>query len=128
MSTRAIIGILNEDNSVYGLWQWNDGEGLLPLLQENFKTIEDTCSLIGLGMINLMCTEEEAVDLDNWKAEHKIKIEGEWYKYHNAMIFKSHTYFGREPTTYKNMEDALGQDINYLYLYDPKTQAWSVHS
>lgn len=32
MSTRAIIGIQNEDGSITGGWQWNDGMGLAPLL------------------------------------------------------------------------------------------------
>lgn len=38
MSTRAIIGIQNEDGSITGGWQWNDGMGLAPLLCRQFNT------------------------------------------------------------------------------------------
>lgn len=29
MSTRAIIGIKNENGTITGGWQWNDGMGLI---------------------------------------------------------------------------------------------------
>lgn len=38
MSTRAIIGIQNENGSITGGWQWNDGMGLAPLLCRQFNT------------------------------------------------------------------------------------------
>lgn len=40
MSTRAIIGIRNEDGTITGGWQWNDGMGLISLLRKEFDTVE----------------------------------------------------------------------------------------
>lgn len=40
MSTRAIIGIQNNDGTITGAWQWNDGMNIASLLKREFDTLE----------------------------------------------------------------------------------------
>lgn len=126
MSTRAIIGALKPDDTVLGVWQWNDGEGLLPLLMENFKTINDIAPLIKLGVINLICDDEGFRDLAKWQIDCKMESQGIWHHFGNAHAYQCNDYRGSKPTLYRNVDEAAGQDINCLYLFDMKTFSWSV--
>lgn len=126
MSTRAIIGVLKEDDTVIGLWQWNDGDGLLPLLRNNFKSLEDIEPLLKLGVINLLCDKEGEEYLVNWQKENRLNNQGTWYRFGEAYVYQSNDYRGSKPTLYRNVKEAAGQDINFLYLFDIKNFTWSV--
>lgn len=126
MSTRAIVGMKNADGSIRGMWIWNDGMGLKQLLVKNFHTIDEINSLIELGMINCLYTEKAAKELDEWRRDNHIVKEGEWISFRKARAYREFRHIEREPEVYANMEEARGQDINYLYLYDPETNSWEV--
>lgn len=126
MSTRAIIGALRPDDTVLGVWQWNDGEGLLPLLEENFRTIGELSPLLSLGVINLICDNEASHELMDWQWKRGLANEGVWHHFGNAHAYQCNDYQGSKPTLYRNVDEAAGQDINCLYLFDMKTFSWSV--
>lgn len=128
MSTRAIIGVENKDGSITGLWQWNDGEGLKELLNKHFNTIEKVKELISLGVINSIFTEEEADELDKWFEENNFTKEGDYILLHGVKVYQEFRHKGKEPETYENIMYAIGQDINYLYLFDEETNTWSVYT
>lgn len=128
MSTRAIIGVKNNDGSITGLWQWNDSSGLKFLLQKNFDTINKVMELINLGMISCLYNKKDADELDKWKEKYDIQEEGEWKSFGNVKAYQETRYKDKMPKVYKDFEDAFGQDIDYLYLFDAETNIWSVYS
>lgn len=127
MSTRAIIGYKNPDSSITGLWQWNDGAGLLPLLRENFNTFDKVKALVSLGMISCLCTSKEAHELDVWMKSLDID-NGRWIAFDNTKAYQDSHHIGRETKVYKDMADACGQDINFLYLFAPDENTWEVYT
>lgn len=143
MSTRAIIGIQNSDGSVKGGWQWNDGMDLMPLLKSQFDTIEKVTDLISNGVWNNIVSPRDKEVL-----EHFTK----WAKrgdssYYIVPVGKCHLLkekpndnaefcFGGDKgiiinadgsMTYESFEVAIGQDINYLYLFYPDTKKWKMY-
>lgn len=142
MSTRAIIGIKNLDGTITGAWQWNDGMGLLPLLRKQFNTTEKVHELVKNGIWNNIVSPK-----DNETLKHFT----EWTKRENSDYYlvpvgKCHllkekpcdnaeycfngddgiTINKDGSMTFRNLETANGQDINYLYLYHPDTNKWEV--
>jgi len=143
MSTRAIIGIQNKDGSITGGWQWNDGEGLLPLLKSQFNTTEKIVELIQNGVWSTIISPKD---------NEALEVYSEWTKrknsiYHITSVGKCHLLktkpndnaefcFGGDKgitintdgsMTFENFECANGQDINYLYLFNPETQKWKMY-
>ncbi len=142
MSTRAIIGIHNEDGSIKGGWQWNDGMGLIPLLKSQFNTIGKIEKLISNGVWNNIVSPRDKETLDHFM---------EWTKrdnsdYYLVSVGKCHLLkekpndnvefcFGGDEgiiinvdgsMTFEDFERANGQDINYLYLFYPDTEQWKM--
>ena len=143
MSTRAIIGIQNNDGSIKGGWQWNDGMNLKSLLKSQFDTIEKVNELISNGVWNNIVSPRDKKTLDHFT---------EWTKrdnsdYYIVSVGKCHLLkekpndnaefcFGGDEgiiindngsMTFENFERALGQDINYLYLFYPETKEWKIY-
>lgn len=143
MSTRAIIGIQNKDGSINSGWQWNDGKGLLPLLKSQFNATEKIVELISNGVWNNIVSPRDKETLEHFT---------EWTKrddsdYYLVSIGKCHLLkekpndnaefcFGGDEgiiinddgsMIFEDFERANGQDVNYLYLFNPKTQEWKVY-
>jgi hypothetical protein len=142
MGTRAIIGIKNKDGSIKAGWQWNDGKGLKPLLKSQFNTVEKIEELISNGVWNVIVAPKATADL---------KLFTEWTKRENSSYYlvpvgtchllkerpNDNAQFAfrenRDITvnedgsvTFKDFKTAIGQDIGYLYLFDPETGEWNV--
>lgn len=140
MSTRAIIGIQNEDGSITGGWQWNDGMGLAPLLCRQFNTKEKVLELIRNGVWNNIVFPND---------KEILGVFTEWTKRENSNYYlvsvgkchilkerpcdNSEFCFGGDDgivinedgsMTFADFDTANGQDINYLYLFYPETQKW----
>lgn len=130
MSTRAIIGIKNEDGSITGAWQWNDGGNLTSLLNKNFNTIEKATEIINEGMWSTMFTNKGAEKHERWLKDELHKEENEnipprqYTKIYDIQLLKHEGYYQRPPARYESFEDAMGQDINYLYLFNKNTNKW----
>jgi hypothetical protein len=130
MSTRAIIGIKNNEGSITGAWQWNDGGGLTSLLNKKFNTIDKVVELINQGMWNCMFSKKEAEEYEKWLKDNLYKNRNKDIPPHKYMsingiqLLKDERYYERLPETYKSFDDAIGQDINYLYLFDTDTNKW----
>lgn len=119
MSTRAIIGIKRDDGAILGAWQWNDGADLEDLLNRYFGSDEAAEDLVHLGVFSsLMTTDDaESVKIDLLK----IGICSHYIPFHGAAVFpadKRGQFFEGVPTVYAGLEDALEQDINYVYLWE----------
>lgn len=143
MSTRAIIGIQNKDGSICGGWQWNDGKGLLPLLKNQFDTTEKIIELISNGVWNNIVSPRNKETLEHFK-EFTKKPDSDYYI---VSVGKCHLLkekpndnaafcFGSDEgisinsdgsMTFEDFETADGQDINYLYLFNPETREWNVY-
>ncbi len=59
MSTRAIIGIQNNDGTITGAWQWNDGMNIASLLRREFDTLEKAQELIKNGVWNNIISQKK---------------------------------------------------------------------
>lgn len=134
MSTRAILGIKLENGTIAGAWQWNDGKGLRPLLNKVFNTIDKATRLIDEGVWSTMFTKKEMEEYEDWLVNELYKGRKEQVPYHSytdvlgVKLLKQERHENDGPTLYENFEEALNQDINYLYLFDPQTNRWTVHS
>ena len=135
MSTRAIIGIQKADGMILGAWQWNDGSDLIGVLNEHFNTPEKATLLISHGIWNNLMTQKEAEEFDHWffTELHKGKTAPEQYAHFyidvcGIKLLKHHHQVNSSPTLYPDFETALGQDINYLYLFNEAIGKWDAYS
>lgn len=119
MSTRAIIGIKRNDGSILGAWQWNDGNDLEELLNCYFGNDELAEELVQQGVFSSLMTTGDAERVK--RDLLKIGICSNYIPFHGAAVFpadKRGQFFEGVPTVYADLEDALGQDINYVYLWE----------
>ena len=118
MSTRAIIAVYNMDGSITGIWCWNDGYNIIDNLKMDFSTDQGLDFLFkNFGMINTIFTKEEFEDYKSWAEKESIDIsDKEFIPFGNSVILQDKTYKGSEPKVYKDIQDALDQDINVLYV------------
>lgn len=133
MSTRAIIGIINDEGSVLGAWQWSDGKGLLPILNKVFNASEKAMSLINEGTwATMFFSKAEKEEFEDWlvndlyRGRKQEVPEHSYEDVYGVQLLKYKHHTGKA-VVYQNYEEAIGQDINYLYLFDPKTNYWSVY-
>lgn len=119
MSTRAIIAIKNDNNTIIGAWCWNDGYDIIENLRADFSSNEAIEFLLKLGMFNTIFTKEAAADYKKWCKEQGIQCDDkEFHEYGNSVVLQDKRNIGREVEKYKDLQEALGQDINVLYLYE----------
>ena len=132
MSTRAIIGIRTTNGAILGAWQWCDGEGMAPMLNKHFPTEEKAMQLINQGMWSTMFTADEKEEYENWLVNDLCKGDASRVSYHSYTeicgmhLLRHEHHENRPPEIYPNLEDALGQDINFLYLFDRESGEWEV--
>lgn len=125
MSTRALVGFMPEDGEdrVTLAWQWNDGDLLKTYLKELFNSPEQVQELVNLGVYSALLDEKEI----EWFSTHQIKAPGKIKKLRktpNMYVIISKHQIGETPTTYKNVEEAAAQDVNYVFLYDTFNNCW----
>lgn len=143
MSTRAIIGIQNTDGTITAGWQWNDGGGLGPLLRRHYNTIDKIQTLINNGVWSTIITPKD---------KESLTLFTDWVKRENSGYYivsagkckllkqkpndtakfcfggdKGITINNDGSMTFDNFETAHGQDINYLYLFNPETNKWKTY-
>lgn len=123
MSTRALIGFMptNNENKVTLAWQWNDGDNLKQFLKD-LNSPEQVQELVDLGMYGSLIDEEAA----KYFSKHPL-IDGKVIKLKktpNMYVTTSKRYDGEKAVTYNNVEDAMGQDVNYVFLYDIFNNCW----
>lgn len=130
MSTRAIIGIKQANGTIKGAWQWNDGQGMTSILNQNFNTLEKAEELIEEGMWSVIYTKQEASNHENWLKNDLYKGRNEKipvhsYKELNGMqILRDGHDENRKPCIYSSFKDAKDQDISYIYLFDREKSEW----
>lgn len=131
MSTRAIIGIKNPDGSILGAWQWNDGDCIINDLNRNFNTAEKARLLISQGMWSTMFTKTEMECYEKWLVKDLYKGNEAKIPQHSytevcgVYLLKYPHHDGKGPETYSDFEEASGQDINHIFLFNPETSKWT---
>ena len=137
MSTRAIFAKQLEDGKYLGGWQWNDGNIIPSELTKRISTLAEAELLISLGEWRCLMNRNEknehikfceSLNKNNPKhyaEEEKPKFQkiGKYYvllKNHKSVEFN-------KPQIYDSIEDMLGQDVNYVYVFDTMVNKWIKH-
>ena len=134
MSTRAIFAKALTDGTYIGGWQWNDGGNYTASeLNKKLSNEEDVDKLISLGQWNNMFSRKDMTDFIEWYNREignfdKKKIVTEIGKYHILQDANVKSMSLPHKSNYKDMEEMLGQDINYVYIYYPENNIWKKHS
>jgi len=124
MSTRAYIGIKNENGTVTAIYNHSDGglENLGHLLRKYFKTEEQVRELIGVGFISSIQDMETYRELK--KSCYGFK-EAEWKNLNSVIGIKIHLMPVDENATILNsIEETIGYMIGYAYLFVPEENKW----
>ncbi len=138
MGTRAIIGYINDKGNVVGAWQWLDGEDLLPALRYYFNDMESINSLIQQGCWSILVTPKYVREYMNPSvmAERGYKLipVNKCYilKYPhmnaNNIADNKEIKVVNNTLVFRDIAVAFGQDINYLFLFNPITKKWKTFS
>lgn len=124
MSTRAYIGIKNENGTVTVIYNHSDGglENLGHLLRKYFKTEEQVRELIDTGFISSI------QDMETYR-EFKKSLYGfkdtEWKNLNSVVGIKIHLMpVGEDATTLNSIEETIGYMIGHAYLFVPEENKW----
>lgn len=130
MSTRAILGIKKADGSILGAWQWNDGAGLTGLLNKKFNSLDKAMSLISEGMWSTMFTRNEKDEFEDWLVNDLYKDSPDkvtprkYIGLSDVYLLKYECHENRSPEIYTDFKEVSEQDINHIYLFNPKINKW----
>lgn len=143
MSTRAIIGIQNNDGTITGAWQWNDGMNIASLLRREFDTLEKTQELIKNGVWNNIISQKSKDPLRSFidwtkraNSDYYLVAVGNCYLLKEKPCDTAEFCFGDDEgitvnadgsMTFETFEVTNGQDINYLYLFYPEANEWKIY-
>ena len=134
MSTRAIIGVQTDENQAFkGAWQWNNGGTPLPILSKYFNSVDKINKLIDIGHYGCLMSARDAEEFKEWlvgRGEPLYLIEKRFVDVlGNGKAFAYISYEGqdRPAETFENLSDALGQDVSYVYIFNPETKKWKRH-
>ena len=134
MSTRAIVGVVQNDGSFLGAWQWNDGGYIIDKLNRKFVDDKSVKDLLSVGMWSAMYgarefknhfptaridTNTNVAYIDNRNYIHHALIVNNVF-----LTIESDELYDKQPRVYKNVEEAFSQDINYIYIYFPQLHRW----
>lgn len=134
MSTRAIFAKVLTDGTYIGGWQWNDGGSYtVSELNKKLSNEEDVDKLIALGQWDTMYSKKALTDFIEWYNKDignfdKNKIVTEIGKYHILQGANVNHRSLPHELNYKDMEEMLGQDIDYVYIYYPENNIWKKHT
>ena len=124
MSTRAIVGYKKANGEIVGVLVWCDAfpDNLGRKLRSNFKTFSDIEQLIAVGEMESICSEAEKQHLEELFPDQMKRTK--WIKHKNIYMHQLPHHLNRGPETYKDLNEARDQDINYVYLFNKKTNKW----
>ena len=144
MSTRAIIGIRNENGTITGGWQWNDGRGLISLLSKEFDTVEKIQELISNGVWNNITGPRDKQEINQFMewanrqgSDYSVVPVGRCFLLKEEPCDNASFCFGDEEgitinadgsMTFADFATANSQDINYMYLFNPMTSTWRTYT
>ena len=137
MSTRAIIAIPTE-KGYKTAWCWNDGfpDNLGRILRTKFKTKELADELVGHHSFSCLMTAKEVEEHKEWRKKNGIGVNDWDIKYivlSNGCVLLSYPYNGKTVAGkgkygfFSNIEDMLGQDLNYVYVFEEETGKWKMY-
>lgn len=132
MSTHAIIGFIEPLTGViYGGWQWSDGGNASPILRKYFLTLPIVQELVKQGAWSSLLSPRDSYL--KWFRERPndyiIKQVGKcWVAKQKDLSISSFKEAKDGVLVYKSIIDAYGQDINYLYLFNPLNNKWYTFS
>lgn len=119
MSTRAIVGFRRSDGTIVGAWNWNDGYDIEDDLVRDFKSLMDVHFLLELGMFSTIFSQKEYDDYVAWAHKEDIDVSDRVVvKYGKSVILQDKHHLDREPAEYTDLDHALAQDVNIVYLFE----------
>ena len=119
MSTRAIIGVRNNQGGITGAWCWSDGYDIFNDLKRDFSSDAGIDYILNMGMFSTIFSKKEAEEFKSWRKENGIEVdETEFFNYGNSVILQDKIYRDREAEHYKDLDEVLDQDINVAYIYE----------
>jgi len=130
MSTRAIMGVVQGNGSFLGALQWNDGGNIWELLNRKFIDDKSVSDLLSVGMWSTMWGPRQYKEyltdtIRNFEGNPDIINRVKSAKMlSNGVYFIKDYYHDKSPQVYKSVLDALGQDVNYVYVYFPELHKW----
>jgi len=136
MSTRAIFAKQLPDGTYVGGWQWNDGGCFYPSeLNKRFSTEEKVDELISVGEWKGIFSKKEKEEHIQWYKEKISKAEADdlmFKKIGQAYVLldrikeerknKINNFY--QPKNYESLDDMLGQDLNFVYVFNPLFCTW----
>ncbi len=124
MSTRAYIGIKNENGTVTAIYNQSDGglDNLGHLLRKYFKTEESVKELLGFGYISSV----QDLETYNYCKENFSSFnDAEWKELNTVSDCKIRLIPVREKAeTLNDIEEVMGCMICYAYLFVPSENKW----
>ena len=130
MSTRAIIGKKLADGKIKGICVWNDGfpNILGSLIRRTVKTEADLDKLLEIKSCSSLMSKKGMKEFAEL-SEKKFGITSEFNQvFSNLFAYEQNdNYVASENGTYKSVEECLGQDLNYVYIFDPVTNKWKTY-
>ena len=126
MSTRAYIGIKNENGKVTAIYNQSDGslQNLGHLLRKNFKTEEQIRELLNIGYISSI---QDIKMYNHLKSQLSSFDESEWKDLSTVNGLKVHLMPVGEPAEeLNNIMDVMkgASMICYAYLFVPEDNKW----
>lgn len=126
MGTRATIGMLQPDDTVLAIYCHNDGypSYLGKMLTTHYSTKSQVKKLIQLGDISQLKSKLAPRPFQRHSFDNPAK--GVTLAYHRD---RQEPWERTKPSIYTDKENFVNHaETSYVYLYDPKTQSWSVAS
>lgn len=124
MSTRAIIGIKNEDGTITGAWQWNDGDMSTSFLNSHFNTLDKAKELIAQGAWGTLFTAEEKDNFEALMRKSECDISYISFVSVGELFITKQAHYSNDPAMYKDYINMAEQDINHTFLFNPLTSKW----
>lgn len=126
MGTRATIGMLQPDDTILAIYCHNDGypSYLGKMLATYYSTKSQVKKLIQLGDISQLKSKLAPRLFQRHSFDNPAQ--GVTIAYHRD---RQEPWDRTKPSIYADKESFVNHaETSYVYLYDPKTQSWSVAS
>ena len=119
MSTRAIVGVELPNGNIVGGWQWSDGfpNSLGYILRKYFVSEKDVKELFEYGEWSVLRTKRQQKEYEKWCVENAIYPDTQYSQLSNGIFVATASHHKKGIQRWKDRKDALGQDLNYVYLF-----------
>ena len=135
MGTRAIIAT-STARGYKTAWCWLDGfpDILGRKLRTKFNTTELANELINYHSFESLMSPNECKAFVSWREKAGVSCDDDSFiELSNGCILHMYPHHGKivagngKYGFFKNIEEMLEQDINYVYVFDPERKKWKTY-